>query len=267
MLPALALLLYLGAAARLLVASRSGEDPPPGVALALRAGVVLHLLGLGWTAWTGVTAPGFAESLSGLALGVTAAAAWGVRGRLVPLSVFLAPAGAALLLLSLLVPAGWQVTALRSAGTSWWLPLHVGLMLAALTSFFVEFVVGLLQSIVRGRLKRKQLAGLARFPSLETLDRMQVRATLAGLTTLGLGIGIGGVWAGQVMHHQTWLLDPKVAFAVIMWIWYAISLGWRLHAGWHGRASMVLSSVGFALLSFSVLGFDFVVAGFHAYGR
>lgn len=267
MLGVAALILYAGGAARLFAASRAGEDPPEAVAWALRAGVAVHAAGLVVAALTSAASPGFAESLSGLALGVMAAAAWGVRGRLVPLSVFLAPAGAALLLLSLLVPADWQVTALRAAGSSWWLPLHVGLMLAALTSFFVEFVVGLLQSIVRGRLKRKQLAGLARFPSLETLDRMQVRASLAGLLTLGLGITSGATWAGQVMHHQAWILDPKVAFALVMWVWYAGALAWRLHAGWHGRLSMVLSAVGFALLSFSVLGFDFVVAGFHAYSH
>ena len=260
-----ALTLYAGAVVRLLLASREGEDPPAAVAWALRAGVALHAASLVHAALAG-EAPGFSESLSGLALGVMAASAWGVGGRLVPLAVFLAPSGAALLGLSLLVPEGWQVTALRQAGASWWLPLHVGFMLGALTSFFVEFVVGLLQSIVRGRLKRKQLAGLARFPSLETLDRMQVRASLAGLVTLGLGITSGAVWAGEVMRHQTWLLDPKVAFALVMWFWYAGALAWRLHAGWHGRLSMILSAVGFALLSFSVLGFDFVVAGFHAYG-
>jgi ABC-type transport system involved in cytochrome c biogenesis permease subunit len=227
-------------------------------------GVVVHGWTLLYAAFATSDMPGFAESLSAVSFGVMLAYAWVGRRRMQMLGMYLAPTGALIMVVSLMVPSP-RVTALGSLESSWWLPVHLGLVFAAIAGFFLEFVVGMAQIAVRRRLKRKQFGGLSRFPSLETLDRIQFRSLVFGLCCLAFGIVAGGVWASREMH-QAWMSDPKVLFTSLIWSWYAASLGLRLFTGWHGRWSMALSIMGFVGLVFSVVGLDFVTGGFHAYG-
>jgi ABC-type transport system involved in cytochrome c biogenesis permease subunit len=258
------LLLYVAAGIAHARAAMREEDPPPFARLAALAGVVIHGASLLYAAVWNPTMPGFAESLSAVGFGVMLAYAWVDRRRIQLLGMYLAPVGAILMAVSFLVPST-RVAALGTVETSLWLPVHLGLVFAAIAGFFLEFVVGVAQLAVRRRLKRKQFAGLARFPSLETLDRIQLRSLVFGLCCLGLGIAAGGVWASSEMHHA-WLADPKVLFTLLIWSWYAGSLGVRLFVGWHGRWSMALSMMGFIGIMFSVVGLDFITGGFHAYG-
>lgn len=239
--------------------------PPMARGLAL-GGVVLHAVALVGTAVMSTTMPGFAESLSAVSLGVMVAYVFVARDNLAPLGRFLLPAGLALVLVSLAVPSP-KVAALSDTTASWWLPVHLGLVFAGVASFFVEFFVSLAQSFVRRRLKAKQFRGLERLPSLEVLDRVQLRALSFGLVCLGLGVGAGVFWAANVMHHADWAANPKVWSTALIWCWYAGALVVRQFAGFHSRAAMTLSWLGFAGLMFSVFGLDFVTGGFHAYGQ
>jgi ABC-type transport system involved in cytochrome c biogenesis permease subunit len=246
---------------------RSGlreEASPREARLAALTGVFVHATALVYEAVFTSHMPGFSESLSAVGLGVMVAYAWVDRRRIQSLGMYLAPVGAVMVLASALAPSP-KVTALAELGASWWLPVHLGLVFAGIAGFCLELVVGLAQLVVRRRLKRKQLGGLARFPSLETLDRIQVRSLLFGLGCLALGIAAGGVWASSQLGGA-WLSDPKVLFTCVIWLWYAASLAVRLFVGWHGRWSMILSLMGFLGLVFSVIGLDFVTGGFHAYG-
>lgn len=227
------------------------------------AGVALHGLAIAYVAVFSGKMPGFAESLSAVAFGVMVAYVYLGSGRLRSLGMFLAPSALIILLASLFVPT--HRMAADQLGASVWLPLHIGLIIAAISGFFLEFFVGVAQFFVRRALKQKKFGTLLRFPPLDILDRAQLRALVFGLTCLALGIGAGGVWAAESMHHG-WLADPKVWFTVLVWCWYALSLGVRLVVGWHGRWSMTFSVFGFVGLMFSIVGLDFVISGFHAYG-
>jgi ABC-type uncharacterized transport system permease subunit len=212
--------------------------------------------------------PGFSESLSGVALGVMVAVVLLARGERSALGALLAPCGAALMAAALLVPSSLHISALQDGdGGGWWLAVHVGLVLAGVASLCVEFGVAAAQAWVRRRLKRKDLTILTRFPALESLERIQRRAVIFGLACLGAGIALGGWTVSGALHHRQWLLDPKVVVSLVIWSWYAATLVLRSWVGWRGQSSMVLSSVGFGLLIFSVLGLDFVTRGFHAYAR
>lgn len=228
-------------------------------------GTTVHLLTLvGAAVWRGGT-PGFPEALSAASLGMMVA--WVVVSggeRLRALGLLLAPLSAVVLSTALFVPHR-QVAALSETGTSAWLPLHLGLIFAGLGGFTLSFAVGILYMIVRGRLKKKQLSGLRRLPSLEVLDRIQFRAMLFGFAFLTLGIAAGGAWAAASLS-EPWALDPKVLFTVVIWLWYGIALQVRLVAGWRGRWSALFSIVGFGGLVFSLVGFNFLVSGWHTYG-
>lgn len=230
-------------------------------------GTAVHLLTLVLgTMWRGLT-PGFSEALSAAALGMMVAyVVVGASERLRSLGLLLAPLSAVVLGTSLVVPHR-QVVALAEteASAPWWLPLHLGLIFAGIGGFALAFAVGVLYLIVRGRLKSKKLSNLRRLPSLEVLDRIQFRALLFGFAFLTLGIAAGGAWAAAAFA-EPWALDPKVLFTLVIWVWYGIALQVRLVAGWRGRWSALFSIVGFAGLVFSLVGFNFVVAGWHTYG-
>lgn len=229
-------------------------------------GTAVHLLTLvGAAIWRGGT-PGFPEALSAAALGMMVAyVIVGASDRLRALGLLLAPLSAVVLATGMVVPHR-TVTALAETGTSPWLPLHLGLIFAGLGGFSLSFAVGVLFLFVRGRLKsKKNLGTLKRLPSLEVLDRIQFRSTLFGFAFLTLGIAAGGAWAA-LSFSEPWSFDPKVLLTLVIWLWYGVALQVRLVAGWRGRWSALFSIVGFSGLIFSLVGLNFVVQGWHAYG-
>lgn len=227
-------------------------------------GALLNGVGLALSPYAGVTQPGFHEALSAAALGFMASYVIVGRAQLSVLGLLLAPLSVVVLGLAQFVPHR-SVAAVAAAGTSPWLPVHLGLMVAGLGGFALSSSVGALYLYVRNRLKQKRIAGLARLPSLEVLDRMQFRAMLFGFTFLTLGIAVGGALASARLTGQ-WTFDPKVAFTATIWLWYAVALQVRLVAGWRGRLSALFSIVGFAGMIFSLVGLNFLIGGFHALG-
>lgn len=261
---ALALAMYIVSAVMYVRAGMAGTMPQRHARWFAGVGLAVHATAIVAEAVAGEV-PGFAESLSALAFGVMLVTAMVSRDRLSSLGMFLVPAATVLQAASFFAPST-QVAALRVSGASWWLPVHLGLVFAAMAGFFLEFIVASLQIVVRRRLKQKRLATLDRFPAIEVLDRVQFRALVFGLACLGLGIAVGAVWASTVMAHGMWITDPKVWTTLAVWGWYAGVLQFRLVRGWHVRFSMVLSGVGFFLLMFSFVGLEFLIEGFHAYG-
>jgi len=241
-----------------------------GEALAARArtvaviGAVLHAITLLVAVRLGPWGPGFPEALSATSLGIVVAYAWVARGRrLRSLGMLLVPLALVMLGTAMVVPHR-QVAALELTGFSAWLPIHLGLVFVGIAGFALSGAVGLTYLWARHRLKQKRLAGIAHLPSLEVLDRIQFRAMLFGFVFLTLGIGAGGAWAAASLQ-ETWTIDPKVWFTLLIWFWYGVALQLRLVAGRRGRWTALFSIVGFAGLVFSLLGVNFLVSGWHGY--
>lgn len=228
------------------------------------AAVVLHVVAL---VLIGVRSPyptGLPEALSATALGVGIAYVGVARRSTRALGMLLAPLALVLLGTAQVVPHA-RVQALEETGPSPWLPIHLGLMFAGIGGFALSSVVGVMYLWVRGRLKKKKFAGISRLPSLEVLDRIQFRAMLFGFVFLTLGIGAGGLWA-LFSRLESWGIDPKVWFTLLIWAWYFVALQVRLMTGRRGRWTALFSIVGFAGLLFSLVGLNFLLAGWHAYG-
>ncbi|MBX2797422.1 MAG: cytochrome c biogenesis protein CcsA [Myxococcales bacterium] len=218
------------------------------------------IAGLFLSAWP----TGFPEALSGMSLGVGIAYLWVARHQMRALGMLLAPLSLVVLGTSLVVPHR-SVAALAETGYSAWLPIHLGLVFAGIAGFALSFVVGVLFLWARRRLKQKRFGGMSRLPSLEALDRIQFRAMLFGFVFLTLGIGAGGAWAAASLQ-ETFVVDPKVWFTVLIWAWYGAALQVRLVAGRRGRWTALFSIVGFGGLIFSLVGLNFLLAGWHSYG-
>jgi ABC-type transport system involved in cytochrome c biogenesis permease subunit len=227
------------------------------------AAVVLHAVTLVFGSLANAWA-GFPEALSATALGVGIAYVAVARHGLRALGLLLAPLAMVTLGTSLVVPHR-TVAALEQTGAGPWLPVHLGLMFAGIGGFALSSVVGVVYLWARTRLKRKNFHNMSKLPSLEVLDRIQFRAMLFGFLFLTLGIGVGGVWAALTLQ-ETWSVDYKVWFTLIIWGWYAAALQVRVVAGRRGRWTALFSIVGFGGLIFSLVGLNFLLGGWHAYG-
>ncbi len=229
-------------------------------------GVVLHIGTLVEGAIFGTWSPGLPEALSACSLGVMVAYLSVAHGAQRALGMLLAPLAMVALGTALVVPNA-TVTALDNStgGVNPWLPVHLGLLFTGVAGFALSSAVGVLYLYVRDMLKKKRFDRIGRLPSLESLDRIQFRAMLFGFIALTLGIAAGGALATASLQ-QAWALDPKVLYTLAVWFWYFVALQARLILGRRGRWTANFSIVGFGALVFSLIGLNFILQSWHAYG-
>jgi ABC-type uncharacterized transport system permease subunit len=134
--------------------------------------------------------------------------------------------------------------------------IFVGLGLLTLS-----FIVSVAYLLLRRRLKQKKLAGLSRFPDLETLDRTNARLLLFGFAALSMGIALGGLW--WAANPASSRLDSTAFATIAAWLWYALAIQVRVVGGWRGKFASVVSVVGFAGLVVSLTIANLSGAGWH----
>ncbi len=150
----------------------------------------------------------------------------------------------------------------RADLSSPWFVAHVALILVGLGGLAVSFTLSVLWLAVRRRLKTKKLRGIARLPTLDTLDRLNSQSMAAGFVSLTAGMAVGGMWAAT---HPTASLGPDITVwgTVALWIWYAVGLHTRLVSGWRGRLAAFFGVGGFVGMGVVVLTAGLVLRGWH----
>ena len=227
--------------------------------------VGLHVLALSTEAYLGSWTPGLPEALSAVGLGVMCAYVGVAHGKQRALGLLLGPLALVAVGTALVVPHR-EVVGLQATGTAVaWLPIHLGLLFAGIGGFALSAVVGAMYLFVQRSLKAKRFDRIRRLPSLETLDRTQFRSMLFGFIALTLGIGAGGMLAAA-SFQENWVLDPKVVYTIAIWFWYGVALQVRVVWGRRGNWTARFSILGFAGMIFSLVGINFLLNGFHAYG-
>lgn len=143
--------------------------------------------------------------------------------------------------------------------------VHVSAMLFSYASFALACVIGITYVLLFKEIKKKRLGIFyKRLPSLQVLDRMNMRAVGIGWVFISAGIVIGGIWAMTLpvktspdprLRAMT-IIDPKILIAVICWAVYSFHLLAR-RFGWSGKRAAWLSTIGFliVLLNFVPVGF------------
>ncbi len=126
--------------------------------------------------------------------------------------------------------------------------LHVTFAILAYAAFTFSFVLSLLY-LIQNRQIRKGHTGVlfARLPALEVIGRMNRTSVSIGLAALTFAVGAGLVRANELW---TTLADPKIVFAVVTLIVYALLL-WLDRRGWAGPRVAILSILGFGVILFS----------------
>lgn len=140
--------------------------------------------------------------------------------------------------------------------------LHVGALLFAYASFALACVIGITYVLLFRELKaRNPGMFFQRLPSLQVLDRMNMRAVSIGWVLLTVGLAGGALWltdarvqaANDPRVTAMTAMDPKILMAVFSWVLYGVQLGCRRWAGLSARRAAWLSALGFALVLLNFL--------------
>lgn len=140
--------------------------------------------------------------------------------------------------------------------------LHVGALLFAYASFALACVIGITYVLLFRELKtRTPGVFFQRLPSLQMLDRMNMRAVTIGWVLLTVGLAGGALWlrdadvqsANDPRVPMMTMTDPKILMAVITWALYGLQLALRRWAGLTPRRAAWLSAVGFVIVLLNFL--------------
>ncbi|HEY9897694.1 MAG TPA: c-type cytochrome biogenesis protein CcsB [Pantanalinema sp.] len=172
---------------------------------------------------------------------------------------------------------------LMPALQSYWLKIHVSLMLISYAAFLLAFAAAVIYLFLYyGKGKKENHGGgasgggmlvLEGGPTVEGklsaqmlfLDDLTYRLTLVGFPVLAIGIITGGMWANHAWGTY-WSWDPKETWALITWLVYAGYLHARLTRDWRDHRAAWMSVVGFVSVLVTYLGVNYLAQGLHTYG-
>lgn len=138
-----------------------------------------------------------------------------------------------------------------------------------LNTFLWSFLFGLILYALL-RLSLRKPIGAAIQPALKEidpndLDEITYRAIAIGFPIFTLGaLLFAMIWA-HIAWNRFWGWDPKEVWALITWLFYSAYLHLRLGRGWQGMRSAWLAVIGFAVVMFTLLGVNLIIAGLHSY--
>jgi cytochrome c-type biogenesis protein CcsB len=100
---------------------------------------------------------------------------------------------------------------------------------------------------------------------LNQLDYWSFRIIGIGFPFLTIGILSGAVWANEAWGSY-WSWDPKETWALITWLIFAIYLHSRITKDWKKEISAMVASFGFFVVWICYLGVNLLGKGLHSYG-
>ncbi|MFL5594332.1 MAG: cytochrome c biogenesis protein CcsA [Gemmatimonadaceae bacterium] len=241
----LAVTFYLGAAAvAALPFARRVKAPVNGVVVALILGIGAHATGLASLAQqsgaASLTGLGPGLSFAGLVLALSLVVVESLA-REVSLALVAAPVAA-------LVTMAGNVAGLRpfldpAGARAVWLTLHIVLSFAGIAAYGTAAAAGTMYLVARRELKSAHFGPIFRFfPPLDTLDRVNHLASIAGFLGLTLGLALAAAYSFQYRA----LVLPQIIWGMGAWIGVsALALG-RMLRGWQARRAALMSAVTFA---------------------
>lgn len=241
----LAITFYLGAAA-LAAAPFARPVPAPvrGVTTMLGLGVAAHILALldfvrahGQAPVTGL---GPALSLAALLVAVLLLVVE-LIAREVSLSLAAAPLAAGLAAVANV--AGLAPASLASGVQGAWLAAHVALSFLGIASFATGAAAGVMYMVERRELKARRFGAIFRFfPPLDTLDRVNHLACVAGGAALTLGVAIAVAYSVEFRTVNM----PQILWGMAAWAALAVIALGRAVGGWQARRAALVTSASFA---------------------
>lgn len=146
---------------------------------------------------------------------------------------------------------------------SYWLMIHVAIIVASYGPFALGMILGLVALIlmILTTNKNKSKVG-SMIKEITVINEMSLTV---GLVMLVIGNFLGGMWANESWGRY-WGWDPKETWALISIMIYAFVLHLRLVPGLRGRFTFnVFSIAAFASILMTYFGVNFYLSGLHSY--
>ena len=146
---------------------------------------------------------------------------------------------------------------------SYWLMVHVAIIVASYGPFTIGMVLGMLALTlyIFTNKKNKKKMNLA-INEITTINEMSLTI---GLIMLVIGNFLGGIWANESWGRY-WGWDPKETWALISIMVYSFVLHMRLIPGLKSKYAFNMISVfAFASILMTYLGVNHLLSGLHSY--
>ena len=146
---------------------------------------------------------------------------------------------------------------------SYWLMIHVAVIVASYGPFTLGMILGLVSLIL---MIFTNGSNKERFKlHVKELTAINEMALTVGLVMLTIGNFLGGMWANESWGRY-WGWDPKETWALISIMVYAFVLHMRLIPGLGGRFGYNLASIiAFGSIMMTYFGVNFYLSGLHSY--
>ncbi len=146
---------------------------------------------------------------------------------------------------------------------SYWLMVHVAIIVASYGPFTISMILGMLVMILYIFTSKNNKNKLKL--SIDELTVINEMSLTIGLVLLTIGNFLGGIWANESWGRY-WGWDPKETWALISIMVYAFVLHMRLIPGLRGKYTFNMVSIfAFASILMTYLGVNHLLSGLHSY--
>ncbi|WP_439182944.1 cytochrome c biogenesis protein CcsA [Carboxylicivirga taeanensis] len=158
-----------------------------------------------------------------------------------------------------------EITNLVPVLKSYWLTIHVAIIVASYGFLALGALLGFLNLILFGIKSTKNNKAFSL--TIEELSSISEMSMTVGLYLLTIGAFLGGVWANESWGRY-WGWDPKETWSAVTIIVYAFIVHMRFIPGMRGLTTFNFWSViGFSSVIMTYLGVNYYLAGMHSYAK
>ena len=156
-----------------------------------------------------------------------------------------------------------EIANLQPVLNSYWLMIHVSIIVASYGPFALGMILGLISLILMALTTEKNKTKVGTM--IKELTIINEMSLTVGLVMLVIGNFLGGQWANESWGRY-WGWDPKETWALISIMIYAFVLHLRLVPGLRSRFTFnVFSVAAFASILMTYFGVNFYLSGLHSY--
>jgi ABC-type transport system involved in cytochrome c biogenesis permease subunit len=121
--------------------------------------------------------------------------------------------------------------------------MHIVLSFIGIAAYATAAAAGTMYLVARRELKSAKFGAIFRFfPPLDTLDRVNHLASIAGFLGLTLGLALAGAYS---LEYRALVL-PQLIWGLAAWLAVSALVLGRILRGWQARRAALMSAVTFA---------------------
>ena len=158
-----------------------------------------------------------------------------------------------------------EITNLMPVLNSYWLKIHVAIIVSSYAPLGLSAIIGLLSLILLISKPAEPQASWWR--AQKELIAVNELSITIGLFLLAIGTFLGGVWANESWGRY-WAWDPKETWALISVLVYAVIQHLRLMPATRSAIVYNLASLwGFSSIVMTSFGVNYYLSGLHSYAK